>query len=198
MSRKQGVNVIGYLQAEFGLGEIARKLAFAAESGGIPTSTVSYGRTVHRQQHDLRQLGSGDAPFDTNIICVNADQLPYVHADLGPRVLSGRYSVGVWFWEISHFPANLHASFDLVDEIWVASEFTRDAISAVTKKPVRVVPIPLEPPAPPTLGRAELGLPRDISTCSRSITTASTPARIRSESSRRSSGRLLPARAPRC
>jgi glycosyltransferase involved in cell wall biosynthesis len=158
MSRRQGVNVIGYLRAEFGLAEIARKLAAASERAGVPTSTVNYRRTVHRQEHPFDERGRADAPYDTNVICVNADQLPFVHRDLGPRLLAGRYSVGVWFWELSHFPANLHSSFELVEEVWVASEFTRDSIAQTTDKPVRVVPIPLEPPPSPTLGRAELGL----------------------------------------
>jgi glycosyltransferase involved in cell wall biosynthesis len=153
--------VIGYLRAELGLGEIARKLASASERAGVPTSTVAYRRTSHRQEHHFEERGSGAAPYDTNIICVNADQLPLVHRDLGPDVLAGRYSVGVWFWEISHFPANLHSSFDLVDEVWVASDFVRESISAETEKPVHVVPVPLERPPAAPLGRKELDLPDD-------------------------------------
>jgi glycosyltransferase involved in cell wall biosynthesis len=152
------VNVIGYLRAELGLAEIARKLVGASERAGVATSTVNYRRTVARQEYPFDERGRADAPYDTNLICVNADQLPLVHRDLGPPLLAGRYSVGVWFWELSHFPANLHSSFELVEEVWVASEFIRDSIAETTDKPVRVVPIPLEPPPTPTLGRVDLGL----------------------------------------
>ena len=159
MSRPRGVNVIGYLQAELGLGEAARKLVAATERADIPTATVTYTRVPHRQEHRFEGRGTGRAPFDTNIICVNADQLPLLHRDLGPDVLAGRYAIGVWFWEIAEFPANLHSSFDLVDEVWVASEFVHEAVSKETNKPVRIVPMPLEPPAVATPDRHELGLP---------------------------------------
>jgi glycosyltransferase involved in cell wall biosynthesis len=162
MRRSKGVNVIGYLQGELGLGEAGRKLVAAAERADIPTSTVTYTRIGNRQEHLFEERGAGEAPYDTNIICVNADQLLPLHRDLGPRILAGRYAIGVWFWEIAHFPANLHASFDLIDEIWVASDFVRSSISAETDKPVHVVPIPLEPPPIPSLGRTELGLPNDF------------------------------------
>src|SRR4051794_28213572 len=42
--RPRGVNVIGYLQAELGLGEAARKLVAGAEAAGLSTSTVTYTR----------------------------------------------------------------------------------------------------------------------------------------------------------
>ncbi len=153
-----GLNVIGFLRGELGLGEIARKFVSAAEHAGIPTSTVTYDRLGHRQEHEFEDRGPGDAPYDTNLICANAAQLPALRDDLGADVLAGRYTIGVWFWEIPHFPANCRDSFDLVDEVWVASEFTRAAVAAEATKPVHVAPIPLEPPPAPALGRDALGL----------------------------------------
>jgi glycosyltransferase involved in cell wall biosynthesis len=159
MRRPRGVNVIGYLQAELGLGEAARKIVSATERAGLPTATVTYERIGHRQHHHFEERGDGRAPYDTNVICVNADQLPLLHRDLGPDALAGRYAIGVWFWEVSHFPANLHPSFDLVDEVWVASDFVREAVAAETSKPVCIVPLPLEAPTVIPRTRAELGLP---------------------------------------
>ena len=43
-------------------------------------------------------------------------------------------------------------SAELLDEIWVASEFVRNSISPEVDKPVHVVPIPLIPPSVPALG----------------------------------------------
>ena len=150
--------MIGYLQGELGLGEAARRLVAAAEAADVATSTLTYTRIESRQEHGFEERSAGGALYDTNIICVNADQLPHIHRDLGPDVFAGRYAIGVWFWEVAHFPANLHASFDFVDEVWVASEFVRDAVAAETDKPVHVVPIPLVGPEAVPLDRAELGL----------------------------------------
>ena len=159
MRRPRGLNVIGYLQGELGLGEAGRRLVAAAEHADLPTATVTYTRIGARQQHGFVERGRSEATYDTNIICVNADQLRPLHRDLGPEVLAGRYAIGVWFWEIAFFPANLATSAELLDEIWVASEFVRNSISPEVDKPVHVVPIPLIPPSVPALGRAQLQLP---------------------------------------
>jgi glycosyltransferase involved in cell wall biosynthesis len=159
VSNEPGVNIIGYLEAELGLGEIGRKLVLAAERAGIPTSTLSYRKLAHRQEHPFCARGDGGAPFDTNIICVNAGELRKLRRHMGADVVAGRYTIGVWFWELARFPEELHHAFDFVDEVWVASEFTRAAIAAETEKPVRIVPIPLEPGETPAASREELGLP---------------------------------------
>ncbi len=77
----------------------------------------------------------------------------------GPALFANRYSIGMWFWELSYFPPAQHQAFHLVDEVWVASDFTREAIAAQNHKQVRVVPIPLEPPTVEVRSRRELGLP---------------------------------------
>src|SRR5436309_1625154 len=99
----RGVNVIGYLEAELGLGEIGRKIVGAAERSGTPTATVTFRRTHSRQEHRFEQRGTADAPYDTNVICVNADGLHLVRDAFGSVLFAGRYSIGVWFWELGYF-----------------------------------------------------------------------------------------------
>jgi glycosyltransferase involved in cell wall biosynthesis/SAM-dependent methyltransferase len=154
-----GVNVAGYLRAEIGVGEAARHLIAAIEQAGIPYTTVTYARTPSRQQHPFRD-GNGSAPrYDTNVICVNADQLPTFAYDMGPEFFDGRYSVGLWWWEIAEFPDSLKAAFDTIDEVWVGSDFARAAVAAATEKPVLTIPIGIEVPDDEPLDRATLGLP---------------------------------------
>ncbi len=153
-----GVNVAGYLRAELGVGEAARRLITGLEAGAIPHSTVTYRRTTSRQQHPFRadrQL----AAYDTNIVCVNADELSNFRSDAPRELFAQRYTIGFWFWEVSSFPRALHGAFDLLDEVWVGSEFVREALSRHTDKPVQVVPLPVEAPPQPRLGRSEVGLP---------------------------------------
>jgi glycosyltransferase involved in cell wall biosynthesis len=154
------LNVVGFLRGELGLGEVARRLVAAADYARIPTATVTYTRVGSRQEHDFEERTH--ALYDTNILCVNADQLPELLRKLDPEIIEGRYSIGVWFWEIARFPANMRGSFEYVDELWVASEFTRKAISAETDLPVHLVPVPLSPPPVRSVSRAELGLPDDF------------------------------------
>ena len=158
-SLASGVNVVGYLTAELGIGEAARQLVGALATTGVPYSTVVYRDTISRQDHEFADDGIEQARFDTNLLCINADRLPQFARDVGPAFFDGRYSIGVWWWEVSVFPEEFHEAFDLVDEIWVGSEFVRKAISASTTKPVHVVPLPVSVPGLPVVTRADLGIP---------------------------------------
>jgi glycosyltransferase involved in cell wall biosynthesis/SAM-dependent methyltransferase len=92
---------------------------------------------------------------------LNAEHLlQFVQGD-GRELLRGRYSTGVWFWETGSLPRQLRPAVDLVDEVWVASDFVREAIAAETPKPVLTLPLPVLVPAPPAITRAELGWPDD-------------------------------------
>jgi glycosyltransferase involved in cell wall biosynthesis len=157
-----GANVIGFFQAEFGQGEVARRLAAALEQGGVPFSTVTlreipHRYIPHRQEHPFVERRGGE--YGTNILCVNAEHVPAYYESVGRELLGGRYTVGVWFWETSRFPAELQPALDVVDEVWVASRFVEDAVASETWKPVLTFPLPVEPPREPMLRREDLALP---------------------------------------
>jgi glycosyltransferase involved in cell wall biosynthesis len=154
-----GVNVVGYFRAELGIAEVARQIVRSVEQGGIPHSTLTYERTLSRQEHPFGTADAYTAPFDTNIICVNADQLPFLRKDVGDGFFRDRYSIGVWFWELARFPPRFYPSFASIDEVWVASQFVREAIAGATRKPVHVIPLPIGEPAPVAFTRDQLDLP---------------------------------------
>ncbi len=156
---RPGINLVGYLKAELGVGEVARKLMTGIEQAGIDFSTIKYDRTLSRQEHEIEERLQQQAPFDMNVICINADQLPVFRHDIGADFFAQRHTVGVWFWEISKFPAAFNPAFDLVDEIWVASKFVRDTLTRTTSKPVNIVPLPLAPPLVERMPRESFGLP---------------------------------------
>jgi glycosyltransferase involved in cell wall biosynthesis len=139
-----GVNVVGYLRAELGIGEAARMLMRGVDSAGIPYSTFAYEKTLSRQKHELDAQSERSLRYDTNLICVNADQLPSFTYDIGPEFFRDRYSIGMWFWELNTFPDHLHGAFEVVQEVWVASDFVRAAVAATTKLPVLTIPLPVE------------------------------------------------------
>ena len=158
---RSGVNVVGFFRAEFGQGEAARRLVAALEKTGIPFSTVTYDRVPHRQSHPFDER-TGEAPYQSNILCLNAEHLLQFVQGEERELLRGRYSVGLWFWETDRLPRQVRPALDFVDEVWVASDFVREAIQAETEKPVLTMPLPVVVPAPPGLTRADLGLPEDV------------------------------------
>ena len=108
----------------------------------------------------LGGLGHDDYPYDFNLICVNADMLPVVAEALGRRFFEGRHTIGLWWWEVSHFPEQWRQAFDHVDEVWVGSEHVAEALRRALLDPGRARSACRSSPAdPPRLSRAELGLP---------------------------------------
>jgi glycosyltransferase involved in cell wall biosynthesis len=154
------VNIAGYFRAELGLGVAARSLLPALEAADIPFNAISFGATANRQDYPFVDRAAQTREADTNIVCVNPDQLPVFAEQTGPELRHGRYTIGVWFWEVEDFPDSLFGAFNYVDEIWVATDFMRQTLRKVSPKPVFKFRLPVLPPqVDPSLSRAALQLP---------------------------------------
>ena len=157
--RRAGVNVVGYLRGELGVGESARLMLGALTAGGIPHATASVDRHLQSRQGASYVATATGAPYDTTLLCVNADQTPTVTAAI-PSLLERSYRIGMWYWEVEDFPASQHGGFHHVDEVWVATDFVRRAIEPHSPVPVRTITPPLpRPHLVPGRTRAHLGLP---------------------------------------
>ena len=138
-----GVNLIGYLRAEAGTGEAGRLMAAAVQASGEKHSTYVWSQARSRQEHPWNGDSSAMSNYDTNLLCINADQLPRVAQQMGPHLFEHRYNIGLWFWEADVFPDMMHSAFNLLHELWVASDFVRDAMIEVSPIPVFTIPLPL-------------------------------------------------------
>jgi glycosyltransferase involved in cell wall biosynthesis/SAM-dependent methyltransferase len=136
-----GINLAGYFRAELGIGEAARLIRDAIGAAGVPHATFEYDQTESRKQHVYTPAGDGRVPYDVNLLCVNADRTPEFARTVGPQFFQGRRTVGYWFWELQQFPAEMHAGFDVVDEVWAATRFVTSAIDRVGRRPVYHVPL---------------------------------------------------------
>jgi glycosyltransferase involved in cell wall biosynthesis len=156
-----GVRLVGYLAAELGVGEAGRSMAAALTAAGEPFWPITERRTSSRQRDtelaDAAELAPDDG--DINLVCVNADRLPAVLDRLGPQFGWHRYRIGVWAWEVEHFPEAYVPAADLVDEVWTYSQHAADALRAAIPKPVHTVPLPVVERPPASRSRAELDLP---------------------------------------
>ncbi|MDO8361478.1 MAG: glycosyltransferase family 4 protein [Actinomycetota bacterium] len=157
-----GWNLVGYLHSEHGVGDAARRLGRAVDLVGMPNHPVAVRAGGSRHQHHVVRQPGEALRYRDSIYCINADELPRVAAILehtGPMRGDAR-RVGMWFWEVDRFPDEFHRGFELLDEVWVTSEYTRDVLAAVAPVPVRLVPLPVAAPARPTpYTRRMLGLP---------------------------------------
>ena len=158
--RTTGINVIGYHHAEDGIGEAGRLVAAAAAGAGIPCIGYSLRATpsslAHRPGFPIGTQFEGE----TNVFCVGMDLLEPTMEAIPPTAGRGRRSVSVWFWETDAIPERHLAAFDLVDEVWAGSSFTKQALDRSGRGPVKVIPLPVVVPhARPSQSRRELGLP---------------------------------------
>lgn len=154
-----GVNLAGYFRTETGVGQIGRLLADVVRATGLPYVTVTSARSLSRQQASFTEQAS-EIRYPITIASINADQFPLWASEAGNSLLAGRYTIGVWAWEVEDFPDCFDTAIGLVDEIWAISEFVREAIARKTDKPVHVIPYPVpELSRAAQLDRAALGLP---------------------------------------
>ncbi|HEX7191343.1 MAG TPA: glycosyltransferase [Thermoanaerobaculia bacterium] len=156
---KPGVNVYGYAYAESGTGQIIRSVVSALAAEGIPYAVVPFTRTISRQERAFGDFGTGVPQFDTNLICVNADQVPIFFESMRSQLPSGARNIGLWAWEVEEFPEAMAGSERYLDEVWGISRFTAEALSLRLTKPVRAFPLPVVVPRVRRRTRAELGMP---------------------------------------
>lgn len=157
-----GINLVGYHAAELGVGEAARRMALAIDHVGLPSHHVGIPAAGARHQQSLSYTPDHRLRFRDTLYCVNADETVRVTNALEhpERHRSDARRFGLWFWELAEFPTQWPAAFELLEEVWVASEFTRAGLAAISPVPVRVVPLPVTAPSRPTqYTRAVLGLP---------------------------------------
>ncbi|MFH0957723.1 MAG: glycosyltransferase family 4 protein, partial [Pseudomonadota bacterium] len=157
-----GLNVIGYLKAESGVGESVRSTIRSANAVGIPVSAINFSLGCHsRMQDGHAHSNDRSSNYAVNLAHVNADQTPALIRGMGPGFFSDRYNIGYWVWETTEFPCEFLKSFECYDEIWTASEFCRDALSRKSPKAVLKVPHSISLKAQRTISRPSLGLPEN-------------------------------------
>jgi glycosyltransferase involved in cell wall biosynthesis/2-polyprenyl-3-methyl-5-hydroxy-6-metoxy-1,4-benzoquinol methylase len=154
-----GVNVVGYLNAELGVGEVARQAIGALDAAGIAVVPVGVAAGIGREQHDFEHASHAHGPFGANLICVNADMLPTVAGQLGPEFFEDRRTIGWWWWESDALPEQWHGSFDLVDEVWAGSRFVAETLAKVSPVPVAHIPTPVTMRPGVAPDRGAVGLP---------------------------------------
>jgi glycosyltransferase involved in cell wall biosynthesis len=153
-----GVNLVGYLEGEFGVGAAARMVGRIMRASGLPMATSVLRPEMHRH-HASFASGVHGAPFSLTVLAMNADALLGYATSTDFRAYHATKRVGIWYWEVGVLPEHLRPAFDLVDEVWCASEYVREALAPFTDVPVLVHPLAMPPHVPTALERGDVGLP---------------------------------------
>ncbi len=137
-----GVNLYGYMRAEFGLGQSARRYASALLRAGYPVALNDANIEIPHASGDrsLAGLVGDQAPYPVNLVFVNPDHF----VELLPRLRRDTYTIGFWFWELDTVPEAWKEALSCVDEVWVSTEFVAQAFRRATGKPVVRIPHPVD------------------------------------------------------
>jgi glycosyltransferase involved in cell wall biosynthesis len=162
VSEPFGVNVLGLLQSEKGVGEHCRATVRALAAAGLPLALNNYVDPGSVNVDTTHTVFSTENPYPINLIHINAVDTPALARAL-PWYFQGRYNIGYWNWELEWFPEDWRGSFQFFDEIWAPSTFSQQSYQRLSPIPVHWLPIAVAlPPAQPrTVRRERFGLARD-------------------------------------
>ncbi len=159
---EEGVNLVGYIRADMGLGVAARGMAAAFAAAGVPFNVVNMEHGNYSAQTDQSWAHKevAHSRYDVTVVCVNPDNSFYLRMQFEPELLGERYVIAHWYWELPEMPDEWLAEFEYTDEVWAASKFIKDAVSSKAPVPVVRVPTVVQLKRGARLSRADLGLPQ--------------------------------------
>jgi glycosyltransferase involved in cell wall biosynthesis len=144
---REPVIVAGPLQTASGLGQSARLcyLALAAEGFDVTGVDLTGGLMQRRDLPDFRfRDGSRHRGPGTLIVHVNGPFMPLATMLLGRGLVRSKRVIGYWAWELPTLPSDWQVGLPFVNEIWVPSRFTADAVRREAQgRAVHVVPHPI-------------------------------------------------------
>ena len=153
-----GVNIAGYVNSEFGLGEGVRGTIRAIEATGIPFVINNCTFNPHRKLDSSYQDFTEDNPYPINIVQVNVDLINTFINSVNQHYFKDRYNIGFWAWELQTFPQEWKQAFNVFNEIWTYSSYCVESIAMASPVPViKVMPSIFLPT--PSIPREVLGLP---------------------------------------
>lgn len=163
---KLGMNIVGFLTAELGVGESARCMVRAADAAAIPSALVPLKLNCKNRMGEqvFAARLQDDNPYDVNVVHIDPPASRDIDHHHGKGFRAGKYNIAYFAWELPEFPDTWVPSFDYFDEVWCPSDFTSAAIAMKSPLPVITMPhsVIVTPPAGTTAElRDKLRLPRD-------------------------------------
>ncbi|WP_420409161.1 glycosyltransferase family 4 protein [Hoeflea sp.] len=159
----KGVNIIGYAFGELGLGEDTRTAARALAMHEIPVGVVNFNRGLFTRQQDrsAERWISRRCEYRTNLFPMAVNEMHNAILDIGISNYNRRYNIGYAPWELPKWPKAWLPYLELLDEFWVSTTFTYNALRPYTDKPVQLMPLAVTVDEVETVRRSEFGLPED-------------------------------------
>ncbi|RXZ80692.1 glycosyltransferase [Paenibacillaceae bacterium] len=154
-----GVNLIGFIRAQIGLGESSRIAAKALSTTDIPFGIIDFPIPTRVEDISWAHKEIPHAIYATNLLHMNADSLLHARMHFGEGLFNDRNNIGYWHWELPDFPDENLPAFDLVREVWAPTSFVQESIAKKSPIPVIRIPHGIDVETSPDLNRTSFGLP---------------------------------------
>jgi hypothetical protein len=141
-----GVNLIGYAFGRLGIGEDLRMAGKALLQAEVPMTMLDFlpGDNIDTNERSMARYVSDAGEYAFNIFCLTAEETGRFYAERGRSQFADRYNIGYWPWELGAWPTEWEMMLELVDEVWVSTQHTYDALKPVCKKPLQLMPMAVE------------------------------------------------------
>ncbi len=136
-----GINLIGNIRAEMGLGQSCRLIANMVLkcNCGLSIYNTDTNENIKKGDVSFDRYISEELPYQVNIFHVNPVELGKVFIRIS-KAWEEKYNIAFWLWELEVFPKEWVIYCNLFDEIWTPSRFAADSIRKATNVPVKVIP----------------------------------------------------------
>ena len=162
---REATLLIGYIDAQLGLGQSLRGMALAMSQSATPFSIYPFGVGVEGRRAAAYMPERYDTvnAYAVNVIEVGTDELPTVFSHISSDHFSRSYNILRTYWELSRAPAAWRAHLEDIDEIWAPNEFVAESFRTIFDRQITVIPPCLDLPDHPEVlsdGHKHFGLDR--------------------------------------
>ncbi|TWB67818.1 glycosyl transferase family 1 [Nitrospirillum amazonense] len=153
------VALVGYAFGELGIGEDVRSMAAALRTADVPFGILDFPKGLAARQQDYTAAAdvADHSTAPVTCFCLTGFDTGRYLVERGEARFRESYVVGYWPWELPHWPRPWSVAFELVDEVWVSSRFTQDALQLVSPVPVIYMPMCVRLAPPVLFDRSTLG-----------------------------------------
>lgn len=140
---RPGALLIGYIEAELGLGQSLRGLATSLDAADVPFGIYPFHFNVSKKKSGPWHPEWYDRShrYRASIIEVSADQFPFAKGLISRSYLAGSYVILRVFWELPRAPESWRGNLADVDELWVPNAYVADAFRHIFAGPITVIPV---------------------------------------------------------
>ena len=158
----RGVNLIGSIRAENGLGQSCRLVANQLKESHVNFSVfnIDFNANLRESDQTYEHYISDTLPYAINVFHINPCELGNVVMRI-PDVWNKHYNIAFWLWELEEFPDEWIKYCLLFDEIWTPSEFAGRGVKKKTSIMVKTMPYTVSVSADENCTRESFGLPDD-------------------------------------